>query len=126
MAWIPTDTPKIATTTPTSAHDPRLRRCGLNPGDNLTLTLTNQLNLPANAARDETLDAHGRNENGRNEKDQAALGYFLQWRHDTRIPPTCIFMVSHSPVCHQDDVINTLISPRIRHFSTKFDPRPPQ
>ncbi|MFZ0684728.1 MAG: multicopper oxidase domain-containing protein [Terriglobales bacterium] len=73
----------------------------VNPGDNLNLTLTNQLNLPGTPGLKHTMKMAG------SPRDTSCNGGTITQNstnlhfHGLGIPP----------VCHQDDVINTLIQP---------------
>jgi FtsP/CotA-like multicopper oxidase with cupredoxin domain len=80
----------------------------VNPGDSLTLTLTNQLNLPPSSANAMKHSMHmGPMKMAKSPADVSCNGGTVTQNstnlhfHGLNIPP----------VCHQDDVINTLIQP---------------
>ncbi len=98
----------------------------LNPGDTLTLTLTNQLNLPtSNAAKKRAMHmgpmtmtptTMGPMKMSKSPADASCNGGTITQNttnlhfHGLNIPP----------VCHQDDVINTLIQPSDPPFQYQF------
>ncbi|MGA9527190.1 MAG: multicopper oxidase domain-containing protein [Terriglobales bacterium] len=97
----------------------------LNPGDTLNLTLTNQLNLPTSNAARLKHPMHmssmkpmnsGAIKNGKAPSDTSCNGGTITQNstnlhfHGLNIPP----------VCHQDDVINTLIQPTDPPFQYQF------
>lgn len=97
------------TTSGGTIEAPTLR---LNPGDNLTLTLTNQLNLPANAARMKHSMHMGAMKMGAMKTTKPPLDTSCNGGTITENSTNLHFHgLNIPPVCHQDDVINTLIQP---------------
>jgi FtsP/CotA-like multicopper oxidase with cupredoxin domain len=88
----------------------------LNPGDTLTLDLTNQLNVTAPADIDPKFQmAHMKQTNQQDQSNpctstQDDLNTTNMHFHGLNVPP----------VCHQDDVITTLIQPSTTPFQFKI------